>query len=182
MCKITTFVIQKCKFSVERAHIEFWVLSTDELLLIIKSILDILKYIPRDKRQDLAPYNCAQHFRVQAVASTICLFTFSFFRRLAGGSTIAIILFSPPRLSDLSLPLKVHHTLSGNLEPMHMELLGEIGTNIARLNLHWNSSKLLTWHLYIYQSIFFVFSVAWKIQIVKHTRNKHQHLYFNLTW
>ena len=137
---------------------EHWWTTTDHQTSI-SITFHLLKYFPRDKRQDLAPYNCAQHFRVQAVVSTIWLFTFSFFRRLAGGSNIAIILFSPPRLSDLNLPMKVHHTLSGNLEPMHMELLGEIGTNIARLNLHWSSSKLMTRHLYIYHSIFlFVFS------------------------
>ena len=134
---------------------EHWWTTTDHQISI-SITFHFLKYYPRDKRQDLAPYNCAQHFRVQAVVSTICLFTFSFFRRLAGGSNIAIILFSPPRLSDLNLPMKVHHTLSGNLEPMHMELLGEIGTNIARLNLHWSSSKLMTRHLYIYQSIFLI--------------------------
>ena len=52
--------------------------STDELLLIIKSILDILKYIPRDKRQDLAPYNCAQHFRVAYCFNIFLIWPFLF--------------------------------------------------------------------------------------------------------
>ena len=52
------------------------VLSTDELLLIIKSIFDILKYLPRDKRQDLAPYNCAAFFKAGCQLNNlfICLF------------------------------------------------------------------------------------------------------------
>ena len=84
----------------------------------------------------------------------------TFSHRLAGGSIIAIMLFSPPCLSDLSLPMKVHHTLSGNLEPMHMEILGEIGTNIARLKWHWNLNKIDDWHaIYITTSQYFcVFS------------------------
>ena len=138
---------------------EHWWTTTDHQIWI-SITFHLLKYFPRDKRQDLAPYNCAQHFRVQAVASTIWLFTFSFFRRLAGGSTIAIILFSPPHLSDLNFPMKVHHSLSGSLDPLEMDTIMEIGTNIARLKWHWNLNKIDDWHaIYITTSQYFcVFS------------------------
>ena len=120
---------------------EHWWTTTDHQIWI-SITFHLLKYFPRDKRQDLAPYNCAQHFRVQAVASTIWLFTFSFFRRLAGGSTIAIILFSPPPLSDIGIPIKIIHSLSGKMEGDSML---EIGTNITRLSWHWNLNKINWW-------------------------------------
>ena len=119
---------------------EHWWTTTDHQISISINF-HFLKYYPRDKRQDLAPYNCAQHFRVQAVVSTIFLCDLFFFWRLAGGSIIAIILFSPPRLSDLILPMKVHHFLSGSLDTYM-----KIGTNIARLNWHWNLNRIDYWH------------------------------------